>query len=208
MITSLPWCSSGTNGIGGAGHDVRDRRQLVGRGLGRGDEPGDRLGRGGQDQHAADDRLEQVVQPELEPGGDAEVAAAAADRPEQVRVRARVDAQELAVGGHDLGREQRVDRQAVLAHEVADAAAERDAADADRAGVAEAGRQAVRGGGRRCTRRRSGRSRPRRSGRRRRSRAPSCRAGRSRCRRRRRCGPPRCGRRCGRRAGGRSRARA
>ena len=48
-----------------------------------------------------------------------------------------------AVGGHDLGREQVVDGQAVLAHEVADAAAERDPADADRAGVAEADGQAV-----------------------------------------------------------------
>ena len=55
------------------------------------------------------------VEPELEPGHDAEVAAAAADRPEQVRVRLGVDAEELAVGGHDLGGEQGVDRQAVLA---------------------------------------------------------------------------------------------
>ena len=56
-----------------------------------------------------------------------------------------VDAEQLAVGGHDLGGEQGVDRQAVLADEVADAAAERDPADPDRAGVAEPDRQAVRG---------------------------------------------------------------
>ena len=46
-------------------------------------------------------------------------------------------AQVPAVRGHDLGGEQAVDRQAVLADEVADAAAEREAADPDRAGVAE-----------------------------------------------------------------------
>ncbi len=57
-----------------------------------------------------------------------------------------VDVQQLAVGGDDVGGEQVVDRQAVLAHEVADAAAEREAADADRAGVAEADREAVRAG--------------------------------------------------------------
>ena len=54
---------------------------------------------------------------------------------------------ELAVGGDDLGGEQVVDREAVLAHEEADAAAERDAADPDRARVAEPGREAVRAGG-------------------------------------------------------------
>ena len=55
----------------------------------------DRVGRRGQDQHAADDRAD-LVEPELEPGRDAEVAAAAADRPEQVGVRLGVHAQELA----------------------------------------------------------------------------------------------------------------
>ena len=90
------------------------------------------------------------MQPVLEAGRDAEVAAAAADRPEQVRVDARRRRRtQLAVGGHDLGGEQGVDRQAVLAHEVADAATERDPAEPDRARVAEAGRQAVLGGGRR-----------------------------------------------------------
>ena len=120
--------------------------------------------RRGQDQHAAEDRAD-LVQPELEARRDAEVAAAPADRPEQVGVVVGIDAQQLAVGGHDLGGEQVVDRQAVLADEEADAAAERDAADPDRAGVAEAGGQAVLAGRRRCTRPRSARSRPRRSGR-------------------------------------------
>ena len=47
-----------------------------------------------QDEHAADDPV-QLVEPELEAGHDAEVAAAAADRPEQVGVRLGVHAQKL-----------------------------------------------------------------------------------------------------------------
>ena len=39
----------------------------------------------------------------LEPGRDAEVAAAAADRPEKVRVRLGVHPENPAVGGHDVG---------------------------------------------------------------------------------------------------------
>ena len=124
------------------GHDVGDGRQLLRRGLRLGDERGDDVGRRRQDQHPAHDRID-LVQPELEAGRDAEVAAAAADRPEEVRVRLGVRAQELAVRGHDLGGQQVVDREAVLADEVADAAAQRDPADPDRAGVAEPGREAV-----------------------------------------------------------------
>ena len=126
-----------------AGHDVGDGRQLVGRRLGRRDEPGDGLGRRGQDQHPAV-RLGHVVEPVLEARHDPEVAAAAADRPEQVRMVLGVDQQALAVGGHHLGRQHVVDRQPELAHEVADAATERDPADPDRPRVAEPDRQAVR----------------------------------------------------------------
>ena len=60
------------------------------------------------------------------------------------RVRVGVGAHQLAVRGHDVGREQVVDREPVLAHEVADAAAEGKAADADRARVAEADAEPVR----------------------------------------------------------------
>ena len=67
------------------GHHVGDRRQLVRRGLRLGDEGGDHVRRRRQHEHPADDRADRV-QAELEPGGDAEVAAAAADRPEQVRM--------------------------------------------------------------------------------------------------------------------------
>ena len=50
----------------------------------------------------------------------------------------RVDAHDAPVGGHYLGADQVVDRDPVPAGEVADAAAERQPADADRARVAEA----------------------------------------------------------------------
>ena len=58
-----------------------------------------------------------------------------------------VDLEQLTVGGDDVGAEERVDREAVLAHEVADAAAERDATDADGAGIAEADGEALLCGG-------------------------------------------------------------
>ena len=56
----------------------------------------------------------------------------------------RVDGEDLAVGGDDLGADQVVDRQAVTPHEIADAAAGRDAADSDGCGVAEADDEPVR----------------------------------------------------------------
>ncbi len=144
---------------------------------------GDDVGRRRQDQHAAHDRVD-LVQPELEAGRDAEVAAAAADRPEEVRVRLGVDAQELAVGGHDVGGQQVVDREAVLADQVPDAAAQRDPPDPDRAGVAEPGRQAVRSCRGRVLARGQTLSRPTRCAVRRRSPAPACPPGRARSRRR------------------------
>ena len=67
-------------------------------------------------------------------GGDAEVAAAAAQPPEQLRLGLGVDVHPLAVGGHEVDGEQVVDGQAVLAHEVPEPAAERQPADA---GVAD-----------------------------------------------------------------------
>ena len=71
-----------------------------------------------------------VVEPEDELGDDGEVAAAAAQRPEQVGVLlgARPDA--LAAREHDLGLEQVVDREPVGAGQVTEAAAEGEATDA------------------------------------------------------------------------------
>ena len=70
------------------------------------------------------------VQPELELGDDAEVAAAAAQAPEQVRVTGLVDMQPVAVGGDQLVRLHVVARQPEPAREPAHAAAERQPADA------------------------------------------------------------------------------
>ena len=126
-----------------AGHDIGDRRELVRGGLREGDERCDHVGRRGQHQHPAGEFGDRV-EPELERGRHAEVAAAAADRPEEVRVRRGVHAERLAVGGDDVGGEERIDRHAELADEIADPAAEGDPADPDGAGVAETDREAVR----------------------------------------------------------------
>jgi len=78
-----------------------------------------------------------------EPGDDPEVAAAAADRPEEIRVAPLVDLKQAAVGRDQLGREHAVDCEPVLAHEVADAAAQGETADPDRGGVPERDREPV-----------------------------------------------------------------
>ena len=54
-----------------------------------------------------------------------------------------VRAQEFPVRGHDLGGQEVVDREPILAHEVADAASQRDSPNAYRAGVPKARREAV-----------------------------------------------------------------
>ncbi len=124
-------------------HDVGDGRDGLRRALSGRDEAGQRVGRRRQDEHATDD-LADLMESVVEAGHDTEVAAAATDRPEQVRVADRVGPEERAVGGHDLGGQQRVDGQAMGAHEVADPAAEGDATEPDRRGVAKAGGQPVR----------------------------------------------------------------
>ena len=65
-------------------------------------------------------------------------------RPEQVGVVVGVDGEDLAVGRDDFGADQVVDRQPVAAHEVPDAAAGRDPAEADRGRIAEADDEPVR----------------------------------------------------------------
>jgi hypothetical protein len=91
--------------------------------------------------------LVELVQAELEAGRHAEVAAAGTERPEQLRMGLVVGVQHLAVGGDQLGGQQVVDGQAVLADQVSDPAAKGEPADPNRAGVAEPSRQAVRGRG-------------------------------------------------------------
>src|SRR3954447_22351120 len=88
----------------------------------------------GPEQHREVHHRADRVQRELELGDNAEVAATAAQRPEQVGVGGRVGAQDLPVSGDHLRRGHVVDAQAVLAGEPPHAAAEREAADA---GVAD-----------------------------------------------------------------------
>ena len=66
----------------------------------------------------------------LERGHDAEVAAAAAQRPEQIGMLARAGVHLRAIGQHHVGADQVVDREPEAARQVADAAAEREPADA------------------------------------------------------------------------------
>jgi hypothetical protein len=84
------------------------------------------------------------VQVVLERGGDPEVAAAAAQAPEQLGVLVRARVHEAPVGGDDVGADQVVGGQAVLAHEPTDAAAEREAGD-PRARHEPAGRRQPKG---------------------------------------------------------------
>lgn len=87
------------------------------------------------------------MQPELEAGRHPEVAATAADGPEQVGVVVLVHHQQFAVGRDDLRGQQIVDGHSVLAGQVTDAATQGDAPDPDEAAVAESGREPVLRGG-------------------------------------------------------------
>lgn len=126
----------------GSAQDVDDQRQLVGRCGGLLDQGCDHPGPGGQDERSARELVE-PMQPQLQPGDDAEVAPTAANRPEQIGIPLGVGAQDLAARRHDLRREQVVDRHPMLADQVADAAPERQPADPDAPRVAEPGGESV-----------------------------------------------------------------
>ena len=70
------------------------------------------------------------MKPVFECRGDTEVAAAAAEAPEQIGVLGRACSEQPAVRGDDVRREKVVARQPVLAAQLAEAAAERQSADA------------------------------------------------------------------------------
>ena len=132
--TGVPYRSAGRNGIGGAEVRHEHDAELVGRVRGElAQEPQDlrRLVERPVDGPAQHDRADRV-QVVLERGGDAEVAAAAAQAPEQLRLRAGVDAQPLPVGGDQVDRAQVVDGEPVPAHQVPEPAAQRHSADARR----------------------------------------------------------------------------
>src|SRR5262249_9596146 len=83
------------------------------------------------------------VEREPERSDDAEVAAAASQRPEQIREFVGGCPDGPAVGGDHLGGQQVVDGESVLAHEEADAAAEGEPGDAGVADDAAGGGQTV-----------------------------------------------------------------
>ncbi len=125
------------------GHHIGDGGQLVRRGFRFGDEPSDGLGGRGQNEHAAEDHINRM-QTILEAGDDAEVTPTAAQCPEEIRVVIGIHMEQVAIRGDDVHRQQVVDGEAVLAHEIADAAAQRDAADAHRTRIAKPDREAMR----------------------------------------------------------------
>ncbi len=208
--------------------DIRPAAQLLGQQVDvrqRPDQPGggelvrgvrDRVAPGGQHARGVLERVGDVdavdlgaelVQPQLELGDDAEVAAAAAQRPVEVGVLVGAGAHAAAVGEHDAGRDEVVDGHPVAAALVGDPAAEREAGDAGlrhhAAGrrEAEGRRHAVDvGPGRAALHVTPCGGRPRRGPR-------AAPRGRPRSRRRRPPCPPRCGRRRAPRAADRSRTR-
>jgi hypothetical protein len=81
-------------------------------------------------EHRPGDHVADGVQPRGERGDDSKVAAAAADRPEQVGLGALVGVDDASVCQHDLRAEDVVDREPGPACQVADAAAEHQPARA------------------------------------------------------------------------------
>ena len=100
----------------------------------------------GPDEHPGDEGVD-AVEGDLDRDDDAEAAAAAAQRPEEIGVLHGVGTDERAVGGDELDGEHALGREAVLAREPADAAAERVADDADvRRGAVQGGQAGGVGG--------------------------------------------------------------
>ena len=77
---------------------------------------------------AADDRRH-GMELEKERGHDPEVAATSTDRPEEIRMALSIGRDQLSRCKYDICLEQAVDRQAVAATQIADAAAEGQAGD-------------------------------------------------------------------------------
>ena len=142
MIERVPCTASGRNGMGGAGMTLAMVDSSSGAASAAAMNPAITSGVAGR-RSMPPTIAGNVMEPVLEPGRDAEVPAAAADRPEEVRIMVGIDDPDLAVGGDQLGGQQVVDGQAVLPSEIADAAAEGDPAEPHRPRIAEAGREPV-----------------------------------------------------------------
>jgi hypothetical protein len=113
------------------GHEFAVEAQDVGGVLGR------------PEHRSGDHRGAEGVQREPERGDDAEVPAAAAQRPEQVGVIVGRCPDDVAASGDHLGFGQVVDSEPVLAHEPADATAQAEAADTGVAHDAARGGQTI-----------------------------------------------------------------
>ena len=87
-MTTWPWCSSGTNGIGGQFMTLAIVESSSGAASAAAMKPATVSAVAGR-MSMPPTICADLVQPELEARHDAEVAAAAADRPEEVRVRSR-----------------------------------------------------------------------------------------------------------------------
>ncbi len=84
---------------------------------------------------------------ELEGRHDPEVAATTADGPKEIGMLGFADGHERAIGQHEIGGEQIVDRQAAIAAEIAESAAQREPTDAGGRDDAAGYRQPERLGG-------------------------------------------------------------
>ena len=169
VSSGRPRIGSGTSGIVAAGEEADDRGDVVGDAVGPVAVGADRLGAelGREDEGAGVD-VGDRDQVEVQGGDDRVVAAAAAQRPEEVGLVLGVDGHRLAVGGDQLDRPDAVAGEAVAAPEPAEPAAERVAGDADVGRGARQRAEAVRLGRlaqleRRGRRPRPARSAPRRS---------------------------------------------
>jgi hypothetical protein len=122
--------------VGCLGHEVaREAQDVAGAVQGMQHDPGE-------------DVRPERVKLELELRHHAEVAAAAAQGPEQVGILVVARTHEFAFGGDELDRADAVTREPVLAHDPANSATEREASDAGMRDVPEGRRgERVRGGG-------------------------------------------------------------
>ncbi len=129
------------------GRQVDQRRHVVARGRRPfAEQLEQRLGglRRVEDRPGVDDRPD-GMQLELELRDDPEVAAAAAEAAQELRILALAGVHELAVGSDDVRTDQVVAGEPVAAHQPADPAAEREASDAGRRNEPAGGGEAVHG---------------------------------------------------------------
>ena len=145
MTIGVPCADSGSQGAGGAlrriatsvssrGADSVTWRKASRTAFGLRRRPGDR---------PAGDLRPDLVETERELGHDAEVAAAAPQRPEQLGVLVARRAGDRSVGQHDLDPLEVVDGPTEAASQVAEAATERQAGDAGERDEAECCREAM-----------------------------------------------------------------